>query len=183
MNIRDLAELLLSSNEKSEMENSIQMLNAKDYSKFYEDNQGLVRNILFIEAVDEFLDFASENTLDVECFCAAFLCARGYGMQVGGYEDDLTQALTKFFEEKGFAYPEILEIIGKEKIYTDCGDYDNFKKSLTSINEILDEHGMRVIVFEDFVYCDCEYTMLIVNKTLANDLISEWQSDNFEVYI
>ncbi len=183
MNIRDLAELLLSSDEKNKMGNSIQMLDAKDYSKFYEDNRDIVRNILFIETMDEFLDFVSENTLDVESFCAAFLCARGYGLQVGGYEDDLTQALTKFFEEKGFAYPEIIEIISREKIYTDCSDYDNFKKSLTSINEILDGYGMRVIVFEDFVYCDCEYTMLIVNKALANDIFSQWQSDKFEVYI
>ncbi len=183
MNIKDLAELLLSSEAKSEMEKSIQMIAAKDYSTFYEDNQDIVRNILFIETIDEFLEFVSENTLDVECFCAAFLCAKGYGIQVGGYEDDLTQTLTKFFEGKGFAYPEILEIIGKEKIYTDCSDYDNFKKSLTSINKILDEHGIRVIVFEDFVYCDCQYTMLVVSKTLANDLISEWQSDNFEIYL
>ncbi len=183
MNIKDLAELLLSSEAKSEMGKSIQMIAAKDYSTFYEDNQDIVRNILFIETIDEFLEFVSENTLDVECFCAAFLCAKGYGIQVGGYEDDLTQTLTKFFEGKGFAYPEILEIIGKEKIYTDCSDYDNFKKSLTSINKILDEHGIRVIVFEDFVYCDCQYTMLVVSKTLANDLISEWQSDNFEIYL
>ncbi len=45
------------------------------------------------------------------------------------------------------------------------------------------QNGIRVIVFEDFVYCDCQYTMLVVSKTLANDLISEWQSDNFEIYL
>jgi len=183
MNMQGLAELLLPPEAKSEMRESIQMLDSKDFSKFYEENQEIVRSILFIETIDEFLDFVSENTLDVECYCAAFLCAKGYGIQVGGYEDDLTKPFTAFFEAKGLAYPEIIEIIGKEKIYTDCGDYDNFKKSLTSINKLLDEHGMRVIVFEDFVYCDCEYTMLAVNKTLADDLISQWQSDNFEVYL
>ena len=60
-------------------------------------------------------------------YCAAFLCAHGYGIQIGGYEDDLTHTLTEFFHTQGMEYPEISEIVHKEKIYTDCSDYDNFK--------------------------------------------------------
>jgi len=183
MNIINLAELLLSSEETNEMRKSIQMIEGKDYSEFYKYNQDIVQSILFIETIDEFLDFSSENALNLECFCAAFLSTKGHGIQVGGYEDNLTETLTEFFEAKGFDYPDIFEIIGKEKIYTDCSNYDNFKKSLTAINHVLDAHGLRIIVLEDCVYCDCEYTMLLVDKALANDLVSEWQSDNFEVYL
>ena len=183
MNILDLAELLLSSEEKNELQNSVRMLQENNYSGFYANNQSIVRNMLFMESVDEFLDFSSENSLDMECFCAAFLCAKGYGIQVGGYEDDLTHPLTAFFKAKGIDYPNIFEIINSEKIYTDCGDDDNFKGSLTAINEVLVPQGMRVIVFEDFVYCDCEYTVLIVDNTLADKLTSLWQSDSFEIYL
>ena len=183
MNISNLAELLLSPEEKIEMQNSVQMLETRKFSEFYRINQNIVRSILFIESVDEFLDFSNENTLDIECFCAAFLCAKGYGVQVGGYEDDLTQALTSFFKTKKFDNPTIFEIINSEKIYTDCSDYDNFKKSMTAINSVLDSYGVRVIVFEDFVYCDCEYTMLLVDNDMADRLTSSWQSDNFEVYL
>ena len=183
MNISNLAELLLSPEEKIEMQNSVQMLETRKFSEFYRINQNIVRSILFIESVDEFLDFSNENTLDIECFCAAFLCAKGYGVQVGGYEDDLTQALTSFFKTKKFDNPAIFEIINSEKIYTDCSDYDNFKKSMTAINSVLDSYGVRVIVFEDFVYCDCEYTMLLVDNDMADRLTSSWQSDNFEVYL
>ena len=183
MNILSLAELLLSPEEKGEMQNSMQMLEAKNFSGFYEINSSIVYNILFIESVDEFLDFTAENSLDIECFCAAFLCAKGYGIQVGGYEDDLTQTLTSFFKAKKFDNPAIFEIINSEKIYTDCSDYDNFKKSMTAINSVFDPDGVRVIVFEDFVYCDCEYTMLLVDNDMADRLTSSWQSDNFEVYL
>lgn len=183
MNILSLAELLVSPEEKNEMQNSVQMLQEKDFSRFYDKNQDIVRNILFLESVDEFLDFSNDNSLDIECFCAAFLCAKGYGIQIGGYEDDLTQILTEFFKNKGIDDSKVFEIINSEKIYTDCSDYDNFKESMTAINQVLAPHGVRVIVFEDFVYCDCEYTVLIVNNALADKLTSLWQSDNFEIYL
>ena len=183
MSVLSLAELLLSPEEKNEMQNSVQMLQAKDISGFYDKNQSIVCNILFIESVDEFLDFSNENSLDIECFCAAFLCAKGYGIQVGGYEDDLTHSLTEFFKAKGIDDPKVFEIINSEKIYTDCNDYDNFKKSLTAINQVLSPHGVRVIVVEDFVYCDCEYTVLIVDNALADKMASLWQSDSFEIYL
>ena len=80
-------------------------------------------------------------------------------------------------------YPEISEIIRKEKIYTDCSDYDNFKKSITAMNQALDAHEVRLVVLEDFVYCDCEYTVLNMDEALADKVLSSWSSDNFEIYL
>ena len=181
MNVLNLADLLLSSDEKNELKSSMEMLEQSNYSMFFEKNQSIIQSILFIETLEEFLDFSKENDLDVECFCAAFLCAHGYGIQIGGYEDDLTHTLTEFFHTQKMEHPEISEIICKEKIYTDCSDYDNFKKSLTAVNKVLDAHGLQLIVLEDFVYCDCEYTVLKLDKTLADKVISAWNSDNFEI--
>ena len=183
MNIAGLAELLLALDEKIEMQHSVQLLEAKRFSEFYEANQDAVRSILFVESLDEFLDFSKDNSLDVECFCAAFLCAKGCGIQIGGYEDDLTQTLTAFFRAKGFDDPEIFEVINGGKIYTDCSDCDNFKTSMTAINRALASQGVRAVVFEDFVYCDCEYTVLMVDSGLADRLTSLWQSENFEIYL
>ena len=84
MNVLSLAELLLSPEGKNEMQNSVQMLQVKDFSGFYNKNQDIVRNLLFLESVDEFLDFSNDNSLDIECFYAAFLGAKGYGIQIGG---------------------------------------------------------------------------------------------------
>ncbi len=80
-------------------------------------------------------------------------------------------------------YSEISEIICKEKIYTDCSDCDNFKKSVAAMNQVLDAHGVRLVVLEDFVYCDCEYTVLSMDKALADKVLSSWSSDNFEIYL
>lgn len=183
MDVLNLAELLLSSDEKNELYSSMELLEQSDHSAFYEKNQSIIQSILFLETLEEFLDFSKENELDAECFCAAFLCAHGYGIQIGGYEDDLTHILTEFFHTQGMEYPEISEIVHKEKIYTDCSDYDNFKKSMTAINQVLDAHGMWLIVLEDYIYCDCEYTVLRVDKTLAENVLSTWSSDNFEIYL
>ena len=183
MNILDLADLLLSPDEKKELQTSKELLEQSNYSAFYESNQNIIKSILFLETLDEFLDFSKENSLDKECYCAAFLCTCGYGIQIGGYEDDLTHILTEFFHTQGMEYPEISEIVCKEKIYTDCSDYDNFKKSMTAINQELDTHGIRLVVLEDFVYCDCEYTVLKLDKALADKMLSSWSSDNFEIYL
>lgn len=189
MNITDLVELLLSSEEQKEMQASIQLLENKNYRAFYEKNQEIVRSILFIEDMDEFLDFSSGSHLDMECFCFAFLCtrtpncAKKHGIQIGGYEDDLTDTLTAFFHTTGFGYPEIFEMIGREKIYTDCDDGDNFKKSMEEMNKILGVHGLKILVFEDSVYCACEYTILAIDKSLADKLAASWESDNFAIYL
>ena len=49
--------------------------------------------------------------------------------------------------------------------------------------EVSDAHGMRLIVLEAYIYCDCEYTVLRVDKTLAENVLSTWSSDNFEIYL
>jgi len=183
MDTASLTELLLTSEERDLMQKSVQVLEEKNYSEFYQGNQDIVQSILFLENIDEFLDFSKENSLDTECFCFAFICAKGYGIQIGGYEDDLTQTLTTFFETKGIMYPEILDIIKKEKIYTDCSDYDNFKRAMTEINGVLSTQGKQLVIFEDFVYCDCEYTILLVENAVADRLISSWTSNNFEIYL
>ena len=110
MNILNLADLLLSPDEKGELQTSMELLEQSKYSAFYESNQNMIQSILFLETLEEFLDFSKENSLEKECFCAAFLCAHGYGIQIGGYEEDLTSVLTDFFHVQGKEYPEISEI-------------------------------------------------------------------------
>ena len=40
------------------------------------------------------------------------------------------------------------------------------------MNKVLDTHGVQMIVLEDYIYCDCEYTVLKVDKTLAEKVLS-----------
>ncbi len=183
MDVVDLAERLLSLEEKEELQNAVRLLEDRDLSAFYEKNRSIVRDMLFIEELDEFLDFSSKDLLDTECFCAAFMCAKGYGIQVGGYEDDLTQALTDFFKAKVPDQPAVFAVIGQEKIYTDCSGYDTFKRSLAAIDQIIAPYGERVIVLADSMYCDCLYTVLLLDAPLAEEVTTAWQSDTFEIYL
>ncbi len=181
MNYIHLNRQLLSQEEQNEMEVSLGLLEKEDYPAFYEKNKDIIRSSLFIEDMEEFLDFSGEDELDRECFSFAFLCAKKHGIQIGGYKDDLTDTLTAFFKEKGLWYPEISEIIGTETIYTDGSDIDNFKNSMEEMNRVLDVHGLQLAVFEDCVYCECEYTILVLDKPLAERISSSWESDNFSV--
>lgn len=182
MDMMELAGLIVSPEEWLVFQEAIRLLERDDYAGFYGKFPGVVQRVLFIDNREEFLDFAGENALDRECVCAALLCERGYGLSVGGYEEDLTPALTGFLQARGAAFPEVLEIIRREKIYTDCADFDNFKKSLTEVNQVLDSRGLRLAVWEDCVYCDCEYTLLLLKKELAEQT-ARWQSENFEIYL
>lgn len=101
MNIKDLTKLVLTPEENRELENYLVLLSQKDYAKLYEINHEIVRNILFVESMDEFLDFANANDLDIECFSIAYMCQKQYGIQIGGYENDVRPALVAFFQLKG----------------------------------------------------------------------------------
>ena len=92
MDVLNLAELLLSPDEKNELHSSMELLEQSDHSAFYEKNQSIIQSILFLETLEEFLDFSKENELDAECFCAAFLCAHGYtGNGISGNFRDCSQ--------------------------------------------------------------------------------------------
>ena len=54
---------------------------------------------------------------------------------------------------------------------------------MTAINQELDTHGIRFVALEDFVYCDCEYTVLKLDKALADKMLSSWSNENFEIYL
>lgn len=183
MNIKDLTKLILTPEENQELENTLALLDQKDYTIFYATNSEIIRNILFVESLDEFLDFSNESDLGSECFGIAYVCQKQYGIQIGGYEDDVRPALTAFFQLKGILSPTLRAAIEKEKIYTDCSSFDNFKVSIVTLNQILDTLGVQLLVFKDFVYCDCEYSVLLLKKDLCHELSQSWESENFEIYL
>lgn len=183
MTMKDLTQMLLTVEEASELQHDLELLENKAYSAFYTVNERIIRNILFLENLDEFLDFVSEEALDVECFCFAYLCEKQYGISFGGYEDDVRPALTSFLNGKGINSSELQTLIAKERIYTECDDVDNFKSSVSAMNQILNNTGVRLVVFEDGIYCDCEYSLLLVTEDLYTDIVESWESDNFDIYV
>ena len=181
MDMMELARQIVSAEEWCALQEAMGLLEAGDYAGFYGRFSGVVERVLLLDSLEEFLDFARENPLDRECVCAAFLCERGYGLSVGGYEDELNGALKAFLLGRGAAGPAVLEVIGRERIYTDCGDRDNFKASIEAVNQAL--AGPRIAVWEDFVYCDCEYTLLLLEPVLAERVRAGWRSESFTRYL
>ena len=48
MDVLNLAELLLSPDEKNELHSSMELLEQSDYSAFYEKNQSIIQSILSV---------------------------------------------------------------------------------------------------------------------------------------
>ena len=183
MDMMDLCGRLLTPDEQQEMQESLQLLKQEEYAPFYKKNREIISNLLFLDSLDEFLDFSGGNQLDPESYCCAFLCAKGNGLQIGGYEDDLTEKLTRFFARKGLLYPALSAIINREKIYTDCDASGNFEQAITDINAVLETHDRFLTVFSDFMYCGCQYTILLTNTACAEQIAAGWQSGNFETVL
>ncbi len=181
MTIQELTRLILTPEEENDLQHTLRLLENQEYEAFYQANEEILCNILFLRNLDEFLDFTEEEDLDVECFCFAYLCEKEYGISLGGYEEDVRPALTSFLGEKGIHSPELQAFLDKERIYTECDDIDNFRSSVAALNQILNTSGVRFVVFEDEVYCDCEYSMLLVKEDLYAEILQSWESDNFNL--
>ncbi len=179
----DLAEKILSAKEMTELTKSIDLLENENYKTFYNLNKETVNYILFTETYDDFLDVMEEYGLDIECFIFAFLCENKYGIQVGGYTEDLEDEFSVFIKEKNIDYLDIKSHIAGDTFYTDGGNKDTFKESIINFNKILDTHNLRFVVFEDDVYCECLYTVLLLQKNIANDIFDIWESENFKIYL
>ena len=69
MDVLNLAELLLSPDEKNELHSSMELLEQSDYSAFYEKNQSIIQSILFLETLENIRLIAKINS---SCFFIAY---------------------------------------------------------------------------------------------------------------
>lgn len=180
MTVQELARQLLSPEEEREWEAALEELREEAYPLFYNKNQEIIHDLLFLDTMDEFLDFLVEEPLEEECFHMSFLCHHGYGIQIGGYEEDAGPALAAFLEEKGLNSPELQAFLKQGEIQTDGEEDDSFKASISALNQLLnDGFGVRFLVLEDGTYCDCQYSLLLLKKALWKEAHASWESENF----
>lgn len=178
MNIKDLLCCILSPQEKEELKISVDFMENNRYKEFFEKNKEIILHILLVKNLDEFLVFLSEDNLDMEYFCFAFLCAKQYGFQVAGYEEDLRPFIISFFSDKRPELKKSLPVIEKNKI---SYDKDNFAEPIKFFNQKLNTQHLRLIMFKDCIYSRYEYTVLLVPEELYYHLLTAWTSDNFEL--
>lgn len=183
MDIFDVVNRLLSPNQQGELKQSLALLEADRREPFYQRESRAVERILFIETAGEWLDFCTRHRLDPESFCFAFLCEQGKALQIGGYQQDVSAGLLAFLAESGRDTPEIRQWLERERIDADCDEPQLFFQAISQLNRLLSAQGTRLVLWEDGLYCDCQYTLGLLDDEAAQQLASQWQSENFALIL
>ena len=180
MDIFYITRLLLSPAQQEELAQSLALLKAEDWAGFYQRESGAAEQILFIQTAEEWLDFCAQQSLDWECFCFAFLCQKGKALQIGGYQQDIFPKLRAFLARLGRDTPEIRQWLDQERIDAGCGEPRPF---LQAIGRLLSAQGGGLALWEDGLYCDCQYTLALLDGKAAKQAADGWRSENFELLL
>ncbi len=180
MDIFYITRLLLSPAQQEELAQSLALLKAEDWAGFYQRESGAAEQILFIQTAEEWLDFCAQQSLDWECFCFAFLCQKGKALQIGGYQQDIFPKLRAFLARLGRDTPEIRQWLDQERIDAGCGEPRPF---LQAIGRLLSAQGVGLALWEDGLYCDCQYTLALLDGKAAKQAADGWRSENFELLL
>lgn len=183
MDIFDITRLLLSPAQQEELAQSLALLKAEDWAGFYQRESGAAEQILFIQTAEEWLDFCAQQSLDWECFCFAFLCQKGKALQIGGYQQDIFPKLRAFLARLGRDTPEIRQWLDQERIDADCGGPQPFLQALGRLSRLLSAQGVGLALWEDGLYCDCQYTLVLLDGKAAKQAADGWQSESFELLL
>lgn len=90
MTIYELANNILSKEDRRELHRSIFLLN-NNSEEFYKKYSNLIQNIIFVTSQNEFMDFLNENILNKNIFILEFLSSKNYCIRIGRYEKNVDE--------------------------------------------------------------------------------------------
>lgn len=183
MDVFDITRLLLPPAQQGELAQSLALLEAEDRAGFYQRESGAAEQILFIQTAEEWLDFCARQSLDRERCCFAFLCQKGKALQIGGYQQDIAPELLAFLAGLERDTPEIRQWLKQERIDAGCGEPRPFLQAIGRLNRMLSAQGVGLALWEDGLYCDCQYTLALLDDKAAKQAADGWQSENFELLL
>jgi len=141
------------------------LLAQKDYRSVYDQYAPVLRDILFVQSMEEWLDFIQqEGSLEEEPLGLYLSAWRGECLLLGGYHGDATQAVLDCLKEKIPA--ELWEKLDTlAPIIIDIDELNGtLEKQIAPYQEVLESAGFTVhIDFED-IYCAGAYFLSVATK-------------------
>lgn len=139
-----------------------ELLSKEEYQAVYDQYAPVLRDMLFVESPEEWLDFIrQEGTLEEEPLRLYLLARRGACLLLGCYEGETTQKVLDYLKSR---IPEALleSLAGLAPIVIDIDELDGtLEKQLAPYQEILIRAGYAFhIDFED-IYCAGAYFLSI----------------------
>ena len=109
------------------------------------------------------------------------MCGQGKGLQLGGYQQDVAADLLAFLAGLGQDTPAIRGWLEAARIDIDWEEPEPFQRDLERLNQLLGSQGLQLVVWQDSVYCDCQYTLALLESREAARLAQTWESENFQI--
>jgi len=178
MNAKDLGKELLGSQDYQEIETALELLENEEYEKIYDYYGDVINELILVNSNDEFLDFINSEVLNESIFIFGLLIKKNECVQIGGYEEQVQKKINLFISEKLDNIDLVDDIITNINIFTDYDGEDNFQEYVKEINQKLNTIDMEIVVLFNDIYSACCYSLLLLNKELASELLSKWDDNS-----
>lgn len=145
-----------------DVKNIQDLLSKEDYQAVYDQYAPMLQNMLFVQSVEEWLDFIQqEGGLEEEPLALYLSAWRGECLLLGCYQGDATQTVLDYFKDK---IPEELrkKLSNLPPIVIDIDELNGtLEKQLAPYQEALEPAGVVFrIEFED-IYCSGAYFLSV----------------------
>ncbi len=139
------------------------LFESKNYMEIYKTYPRAVNEMLMIEGKADFEDFIeAEGDLDENIFGLYFSAVNGESLLIGGYEEDVTEKVSLFLEQK---LPELAFDRIKGHLsgwYADLGTKDTIGEKTADCNHALKGTGCSVKAEYEDTYCAGAYFLSVI---------------------
>lgn len=147
----------------------------QNYTALYQTCSEIINDMLMISSREEFEDFLDcNNTLEEDIFWLHYAAARGESLLICGYDEDVTEKVTSFLQQK---LPEnIFNTIASNlhDLYVYLGTRDTLEEKIRLCNQSLSSSEYTLKLDYDETYCAGIYFLTIQ----SNRIYSKERSSN-----
>ena len=138
------------------------LFTAKDYMELYRIQKPTIDLMLGIKEQWEFEDFLEEeDSLEEPPFWLYYSVMQGELLEIGGYEEDVTEKVTAFLQKK-LPKAEFQSIAAYlQDLYVDIDERDNLEEKIELCNQCLAGAGYSIQVEHDDTYCTWDYFLSV----------------------
>ena len=139
------------------------LFETKNFSELYQAQSEVINGMLSIENLEEFEDFLEhEDSVEEAVFWLHYAAVRGESLLIGGYEEDVTQKVAGFLEQR---LPEDIFAALREhlqNIYVDIDEEDNLKDKIDLCSQCLaDTKYSLQLDFDDTYYAGVYFLSVV----------------------
>ena len=138
------------------------LFTAKDYMELYRTQKPTIDLMLGIEEQWEFEDFLEEeDSLEEVPFWLYYSVIQGDFLEIGGYEEDVTEKVVAFLQKKLPKAEFHLIVDYLRDLYVDIDERDNLEEKMGLCNQYLACAGYSIQVEHDDTYCTWDYFLSV----------------------